>query len=476
MQPGKTFQNLSPEKQERITRIAAEEFSDKGFDGASVNAMVDRMGIAKGSIFQYFGDKKGLFLFVFNQSVEMVKGYLRTVRDQSIHEDLPTRLEKTLAAGIDFIKSHPLLYRLYIKVLSESRVPFREEILLSLREHSIGYITTLILDALGKGEIRTGVDPGKAAFILDAVMDRFLQSHTLIHLDGGLGIYKAASGTTNIWIKDMVGMIYRGIGETGEKRPESHPYILILAAVDAELAKLRAKIENPSPVWVGKRNAISGSLGNHQVLLLTTGPGMINAAQALTASIESRRPAMIIQTGCAGAFQGSGLQVGDVAVATLEIDVYIGLESRNGSSFPEDLPFSLLKNGGAEYKNHYPINEGLVAEVFGILQPAAAKNGFRVSKGSFVTVSTITTTDHRAKTLFDRFRPCMEQMEGAAAAHIALMYDIPFIEIRSASNMVGKRDKSAWNLPLAFQNACVAVEAVVGEVDRLKGFSLKAQD
>ena len=238
MQPGKTFQNLSPEKQERITRIAAEEFSDKGFDGASVNAMVDRMGIAKGSIFQYFGDKKGLFLFVFNQSVEMVKGYLRTVRDQSVNEDLPTRLEKTLAAGIDFIKSHPLLYRLYIKVLSESRVPFREEILLSLREHSVGYLSTLLSDAHEKGEIRTGVDPGKATFILDAVMDRFLQSHTLIHLDGGLGIYKAASDTTDIWIKDMVGMIYRGIGETGDKKSGPHPYILILAAVDAEIPRL----------------------------------------------------------------------------------------------------------------------------------------------------------------------------------------------------------------------------------------------
>ncbi len=65
--PRKTFQNLSKEKQERITRIAVEEFAYKGFEGASINSMVGRMKIAKGSIFQYFGDKKGLFLFVFNR-------------------------------------------------------------------------------------------------------------------------------------------------------------------------------------------------------------------------------------------------------------------------------------------------------------------------------------------------------------------------------------------------------------------------
>ena len=466
MTPGKTFQNLSLEKQERIALIAAEEFGDKGFDGASVNGMVERMGIAKGSIFQYFGNKKGLFLFVFNQSVEMVKGYLRTVRDQSINENLLTRLEKTLAAGINFIKTHPLLYRLYIKVLSESKAPFREEILIALRQHSIHYLKSLLEQAYANGEIRQTVDLDKAAFILDAVMDRFLQSHTLVHLDGGLGIYNASSDTTDIWIKDMVWMICQGIGVTDMKKPEPHPYyILILAAVDDELAGLRTKLETPSHKSFGGRSAISGSLGGQNVMILTTGPGMINAAQALTAAIESRRPALIIQTGCAGAFRESGLDIGDVAVATKEMDIQSGLEPAVDSAFPDVLPFNSLKKEGTEYKNQYPVNDKLAAEIFEILQSADSKNDFHVRKGPFVTVSTITTTDQRAKALFDRFNPCMEQMEGAATAHIALLYDIPFAEIRSASNLVGKRDKSRWNLPLAVQNACIAVEAVL---ERLK--------
>ena len=160
-------------------------------------------------------------------------------------------------------------------------------------------------------------------------------------------------------------------------------------------------------------------------------------------------------------FHESGLQIGDVAVASLEIDIQTGLEPSDGSLFPDELPFSLLKNGGTEYKNHYPMNEHLATEAFELLQPAGEMNRFQVRKGPFVTVSTITATDERAKSLFDRYAPCMEQMEGAAAAHIALLYDIPFVEIRSVSNMVGKRDKNTWNLPLAFQNACIAVETVV---------------
>jgi len=188
-----------------------EEFGNKGFDGASVNTMVDRMKIAKGSIFQYFGDKKGLFLFVFNRSVEIVEHYLRTIRDQSADDDLATRLNKTLDAGIVFIKKHPLMYRLYMKVLFESGTPFRDEILLSLRKHSLQYLKSILENARLKKELDPGIDTNKAAFVLDAVMDRFLSAHTIKHLDSGSGIYHAASEETNIWITEITDMICQGI-------------------------------------------------------------------------------------------------------------------------------------------------------------------------------------------------------------------------------------------------------------------------
>ena len=52
----KTFQNLSQTKQDRITVAAITEFSENGYTGASINSLVDTLGISKGSIFLYFGD------------------------------------------------------------------------------------------------------------------------------------------------------------------------------------------------------------------------------------------------------------------------------------------------------------------------------------------------------------------------------------------------------------------------------------
>jgi len=51
----------------------------------------------------------------------------------------------------------------------------------------------------------------------------------------------------------------------------------------------------------------------------------------------------------------------------------------------------------------------------------------------------------------------METMEGAAAAQIAMYYGIPFLEIRSACNIVGNRNRQNWNLEDSFINACESV-------------------
>ncbi len=212
MTPLKTFQNLTAEKQERIIRVATIEFGRKGYEGASINAMVQVLGIAKGSMFQYFGDKKGLFLFTFAQSMEMVKDNLRDVRDLTCEKDLFHRLEATLAAGVDFIRENPEAYRLYLRILAESRFPYRDDILRSLREYSQEYIRELLTVAQERCELAEGTDTGRASFMIDAVMDRFLQTRMDPHMDAGLGIYNADQETAGDWIRSLVEFIRGGIG------------------------------------------------------------------------------------------------------------------------------------------------------------------------------------------------------------------------------------------------------------------------
>lgn len=213
--PRQTFLNLSQEKQDRITREALMEFGEKGYAGASVNTIVDRLGIAKGSIFQYFGNKKGLFLFVFDAAMTQVKQYLRSVRDDTQDQPLFDRLQATLLAGVLFRMEHPLIYRLYLKTLFEcdaAVIPFRDDLLRSLRAHSLEYLKTLLSDARNRGEVADDLDLDKAAFVLDAVMDRFLQAQTIHHLDADLGLRNCDVRTARDWVAAIVTILRSGIG------------------------------------------------------------------------------------------------------------------------------------------------------------------------------------------------------------------------------------------------------------------------
>lgn len=59
-----SFLQLPDDKAGRILSAARREFAARGFQAASTNAIVRECGIAKGSLFNYFRGKEGLFLYL----------------------------------------------------------------------------------------------------------------------------------------------------------------------------------------------------------------------------------------------------------------------------------------------------------------------------------------------------------------------------------------------------------------------------
>lgn len=64
------FAKLEEETRERLLRAAAEEFADRGYEGASINRIIQRSGMSKGSVYYYFEDKADLFSTTFRLAVE----------------------------------------------------------------------------------------------------------------------------------------------------------------------------------------------------------------------------------------------------------------------------------------------------------------------------------------------------------------------------------------------------------------------
>ncbi|MBM4307094.1 MAG: TetR/AcrR family transcriptional regulator [Deltaproteobacteria bacterium] len=213
MEAKKTFFNLPEEKQKRVLEAALEEFSEKGFNGASINLIVSKLGIAKGSIYQYFTDKKSLFLHIFDYAVELIRKRLKQVKQETKEEPAFERIKRSLLAGVDFIEHHPFIYRGYLKMMFEREVPFRQELLQKIRLFSSEYLTSLLIEGQEKGEIRGDVNLETMVFLLDAVMDRFLQAYAVPYLNSDLHIHGAKRAELERMIDGLVDTIRKGIGK-----------------------------------------------------------------------------------------------------------------------------------------------------------------------------------------------------------------------------------------------------------------------
>jgi len=165
---------------------------------------------------------------------------------------------------------------------------------------------------------------------------------------------------------------------------------------------------------------------------------------AFAASVGADRAIMI---GSAGALPGSGLQVGDLAVASTEILSELGVCI--GSGIGDGEPLALLG-----LRQEVPLDRALANSLL-----ESAQRGANASLGSFLSVLGVSADERQAAARALRFHALVENMEGYALALAGRRFNIQVGEVRAVSNMAGVTDKSAWDLPLANERAQSAVLA-----------------
>ena len=259
---------------------------------------------------------------------------------------------------------------------------------------------------------------------------------------------------------------------------------LILCATEFEMARFLnqqpglVKGKTPSGLTL-----YSGVLDDIPFDCIISGPGVFNTAHALTVYLEHTRPTLILDTGIAGVFAslGSGkddaggaaggggavssgpMGIGGIGIAAREQYIHTGV----GCNTPDAscLPFDLIENQPLTRQGIYPSNPKLIDLYHGIF---IRELPGPIVRGGFITVSFITASPGHAQKIYNQFSPVMEAMEGAAAYHVAALYDVPIIEIRAASNFVGERDKDKWNFSLACDRVSQVCKIVIAN-----GFKLK---
>ena len=188
--------------------------------------------------------------------------------------------------------------------------------------------------------------------------------------------------------------------------------------------------------------------------LVITGIGAVNAAHALTRHLVTQpKPSLVIQAGIAGAYVPAGVPIGAVVLASEEVYADVGVMTTEGWRSAEEIGIPLVEataTSPARF-NNFPLDAHLVARAAAVCGPLVARTG------RFLTLSRVTGVRALGDALHARFGALCESMEGAAAAHVCALHDVPFLEVRGISNLVEDRDRSKWRIKEAADAAQLVV-------------------
>jgi AcrR family transcriptional regulator len=172
-------------KRTQILDTAMRHFAERGFHEARVGDIADELGIAKGSIFQHFGSKNGLFFEAYKRAVRSFPAYL----------DAPLEvLQKGFFETVRYwlVRTEHLV--------REDWIPYRVSLLgnhgidLSLKRQINRFLITedpygtlaFVKAGIKRGEVRSDIDQEMIVSILDWCMERFQDALLIEELDPGL--------------------------------------------------------------------------------------------------------------------------------------------------------------------------------------------------------------------------------------------------------------------------------------------------
>ncbi len=237
--------------------------------------------------------------------------------------------------------------------------------------------------------------------------------------------------------------------------------IALLCSVQAEAQLLLADLVVTGMTRLGSKSIIAGTLAGRQVLLCVGGMGKVNAAHAAALMIAEFSPDTLLIFGVGGAYPASGAVVGDIVLAQVEIAGDEGVLTHDGFKDMEYIGIPLLKTATSVIFTTYPASEPLLKQALHTLVASSEPGRSGVHFGPFVTLSTCTGTTARARELEARYHGLCENMEGAAAAQVAGLHAIPWLEVRGISNIVEDRDMQKWDIPKAAEASQKAVMRIL---------------
>jgi TetR/AcrR family transcriptional regulator len=188
----------------RILARATSEFAARGFEGARVDAIAHRCGLAKNMLYHYFGSKEGLFIAVLEHVYETLRARQRdfSVRGSDPVEAMRQLVAHTFSALLEHSEAIALLND---ENLHKGRHARRSKRIRALYDPLVDTIREVLRRGAAQGIFRADIDPVTLYLSLSSLAYHYLSNQYT--LKAALGVDFTAKKRRDAWLAQITEMI-----------------------------------------------------------------------------------------------------------------------------------------------------------------------------------------------------------------------------------------------------------------------------
>lgn len=166
---------------EALFAAALEEFIEKGYEQASLNAILQTAGMSKGQFYYHFGSKEALYLALIGVLIERKQAFLASVmQPEDFQQDIFSIFKAQMRYGIAFARAYPAINRFSESFLREKGSAIYDKALATYNFNDNEGLDVLIARAYGRGEFR---DDLPLPFIKQVIGYLFTHAADVLDLD-----------------------------------------------------------------------------------------------------------------------------------------------------------------------------------------------------------------------------------------------------------------------------------------------------
>lgn len=167
--PTSTFFNLPKEKRGRVLDAAIDEFADNTYDQASIANIIRQAQIPRGSFYQYFIDKKDLYIYLLELIGDGKRRKLMPLLNNEKAGDFFQTLKALFQAGAEYLVEYPKLTRIAELFMIYPNQDIMQEFMGKNNVEALNFYKELLKKGVANGELNSEIDIDLVADLLMAI-------------------------------------------------------------------------------------------------------------------------------------------------------------------------------------------------------------------------------------------------------------------------------------------------------------------